>query len=658
MAASLGSVQRGMDVFQHTRSFFLFAVFLSSFLFFTPPTFSQENADADHVSVNDLLRRSVAANLANHRYWHLLLHYRPNRIRSGYTSEIDDPQFFLSPHGKTDPQAELTATLTTLFSPAPVERFGQPAPCAYIARYQWLKSILSIDDHSLPPLHCELFAQWFAELNPDAVTLVFPSAYMQNPASMFGHTFLRIDQPQPGEHTRLLAYAINYGARNTSRNRLEYVIAGVSGGFRGEFALKSYYEMVKEYGDSEDRELWEYQLNFSAAQIRRMLMHLWELKNAYFDYFFFKENCAYHLLSLLEIAAPELHLTDHFAAWTIPADTIRLIAQQPGLITQTTYRPAPGTRIRQQQAWLSGQEKSLFTTLLHNPPFVDSPSLSSLPRDRQAFLLDLVAEYLHYQRSKDPSQATALSGQLHRVLVARSRLATESTAEPIEPFVTQPDRGHGSLRSSFGGGWRQDDWFEEVTVRAGYHDLLDPDTGYTPDSQIEALAVSLRHYEKHDCFRLERLTLADIISLSPWDSLLPLPSWKVRIGLETVKRAQCAYCNNWTANGGLGVTTQTHWLRREVYFAFTELDANYSSAFARHYRIGGGGRVGTLLHLSERWKVLASGAYLHYPLGDTGGAFQAAFGSSYAIQQNLVVRFEYRYREQDQEASLQFHAYF
>src|SRR5713101_4198354 len=108
----------GTEVWGKAAFFFLFPCVLFSLLWCIPPACPQENADTASAYVSDLLRRGAAANLANHRYWHLLLHYRPNRLHSGYTSAIEDPQFFLSPLGKTDPQAELAATLTTLFSPA------------------------------------------------------------------------------------------------------------------------------------------------------------------------------------------------------------------------------------------------------------------------------------------------------------------------------------------------------------------------------------------------------------------------------------------------------------------------------------------------------------------------------------------------------------
>jgi hypothetical protein len=67
--------------------------------------------------------------------------------------------------------------------------------------------------------------------------------------------------------------------------------------------------------------------------MQRLLMHGWELGNAAFDYFYFKENCAYQILSLLDVADPELQLTERFWFYTFPSDGIRMIADKPGLIS-------------------------------------------------------------------------------------------------------------------------------------------------------------------------------------------------------------------------------------------------------------------------------------------------------------------------------------
>src|SRR5437773_7269461 len=68
---------------------------------------------ADDSYLADLIRRANEAKLSDDRYWHLLLHYRQN-LTGGYTSEQDDTGFFLASNGKTDPRAELEATLTVL----------------------------------------------------------------------------------------------------------------------------------------------------------------------------------------------------------------------------------------------------------------------------------------------------------------------------------------------------------------------------------------------------------------------------------------------------------------------------------------------------------------------------------------------------------------
>jgi hypothetical protein len=615
-------------------------------------------ARADSAYVVELLQRSATANLSAAREWHLLLHYRAN-VFGGYISEIDDPRFFLAPHGKTDPQAELEATLTAFFSTAIVGESRQPAQCAFIARYHWLRSALVFDDRRLPPQPCEQFQEWVHALDAASITLVFPSAYMHNPASLFGHVFLRIDQKGRAAQSPLLGYAVNYSAHTGGSNPVEYVAYGIGGGFEGDFSLKPYYEMVKEYGDLENRDIWEYQLNLSDEQIQRLLMHLWELENSFFDYFFFKENCAYHIIALIEVADPELHFTDRFRTWTVPADTVRFLAAQPGLIKQVTYRPAPSTQLQQKWATLTTEERTAFAQILRDSNTTADATFTHLAPARQAFLVDLAIDYLQYQRVTKKQKDDSRREQIHALLLARSRLPAESVEFPLQPFVTQPDLGHGSLRAGFGLGWQRGDWFMEFTARAGYHDLLDPDRGYTPDAQIEVLDIRLRHYPERNRFRLERLTLVNMLSLSPINSLLPAPSWKVRAGVDTVYRKDCRYCHAFTLNGGLGIAVETRWLRRAVYFVLPELAADLGHAFTPAYRLGGGGTIGMLMQLTGHWKILASGTYRRYPLGDSSNGVNLFFGQSYALRRNWVLRTEFHHRGKfEDEVVMQVQVYF
>ena len=143
----------------------------------------------DNAYIVELINKGAQAKLANEREWHLLLHYRKD-LFGGHTSEQDDPGFFMSLNGKTDPQAELDATLKQFFSEELVGRSKQPAQCAFIARYEWLRNQLRFDETRLPPQRCERFERWFADFEAQSITLIFPSAFLNNPASMFGHTLL------------------------------------------------------------------------------------------------------------------------------------------------------------------------------------------------------------------------------------------------------------------------------------------------------------------------------------------------------------------------------------------------------------------------------------------------------------------------------------
>jgi hypothetical protein len=228
----------------------------------------------------------------------------------------------------------------------------------------------------------------------------------------------------------------------------------------------------------------------------------------------------------------------------------------------------------------------------------------------------------------------------------------------VLPFATQPESGHGSLRVGFGIGRRDTEGFQEISARAAYHDLLDPEPGYTPDAQIQVLDVALRYYPKRNRMTLDRVTLIDIVSLTPLDGLLFAPSWKVRARWDTVDGGECLDCLNFNLNGGIGLAWQSDILQREVYFFLPELDANYGPAFTDDYRLGAGMTAGVLASITDRWKVLAWGSYLRYPLGDTGTEKRLHFSQSYAVRKDWSLRFEFERAAGENTARLSLFNYF
>ena len=387
-------------------------------------------------------------------------------------------------------------------------------------------------------------------------------------------------------------------------------------------------------------------------------MHAWELGNASFDYFFFKENCSYHLLALLDYADPTLHLTDEFLFWTVPADTVRLIASKPGLVSGIAYRPSRSNVIRRKQEFLPSEEREIAHRLTKDVGELKSAALSRLEPMRQIFLLDLASDYLRYRIDTTDEPPPELKERNRAILAARSEIRLPSEEFLVEPFAKQPELGHNTSRVSVGAGWRNNSAFEEQTIRAGYHDLLDPEIGYTPNAQIEIASVTMRTYNRHNQTRLERATLANVVSLSPMDSVFHAPSWKINVGMNTIKHGRCELCSNGVMNGGIGAAVESRWLGHQVFFAFAEAEANYSHAYDEHHRIGGGGSVGMLADLTERWKLLASGTYFRYPLGDKSDDFRWTVGQRVTLLRNLTLRLDYNHRDHDNDVIFSVQAYF
>jgi len=612
--------------------------------------------DSSPFYLQDLLRRAHALSLHEQRYWRLLLHYRPDWL-GGYESEIDEPGFFLASNGKTEPKAELDATLTAFFSSKLVGRSRQPARCAFIARYEWLKSVLAIDESRLPPEPCERFRSWYAELNPASLSLIFPSAFLNNPASTFGHLLLRVDQKGQTEATKILAYTINYAAELPPDTGVEYVYLGVFGGYTGYFSTMPYYLKAKEYGDFENRDIWEYRLNFTPDQLHRVLLHAWEMGNASFDYFFFKENCAYHILALLDLADPDLYLADRFRFYTFPSEGVRAIAETPNLVQDAVFRPSRRTKILRGREALNADERDWLDKIIENPQMTQSESFARLTPIRQAAVLDVASDHFLYKAATE-SDSAPFEARNMTVLFARSQLSVPATPLRYQPFSGPPDQGHNIIRAGVGIGWREREFFTETNFRLAFHDLLDPEYGYTPDAQIEALSIALRHYHRRNNTRIDRFTLLNITSLSPVDSLFLKPSWKLDTGFDTVQRKLCRYCLTGRANGGIGLAVESRWLTRGVYFGFGEIVSEYGRAFDHGYRVGGGLSAGALVDITDRWKIAATTTYLGFAAGDKKPEWRVSAQQRFTLSRNLALRLDFNQRANRQDYLLNLHFYF
>lgn len=574
------------------------------------------------VAIETLQARARSLDLAQSPIWRALLHYRPNRFGDGVTSLADQPDFFLAQDGKTNPEAELDATLAAFFAPADaIARVGQHPQCAFPARYAWLASALDFDAAQLAHHPCRELATWRATIGPtEGVSLIFPEAYMNNPASMFGHTLIRIDaaKPNAGEERRdLLAWAVNFAADTGTDPGPVFAVKGISGAYGGFFSFWPYSQKVKEYGDWESRDIWEYRLGLHDDEVERLLLHVWELRDVRFDYYFFDENCSWALLGLLQAARPSLDLQQRFPVWAIPADTVRATLDEAGLAAEPTWRASAATQIAYDARALSGDELRLVRALASGAGAPDDPDVVALSDRRRAAVLALAYDLLRHRAT--PERVDEERPRSFALLLARSAVPVQGEVgpPPPEPSV-RPDRGHDTARLRLGGGVRDGRAFLEARARPAFHDVLDPQGGFTRGAQIDFFDLALRYYPEQQQVRIHEFKLLDIVSLAPRDALFHPISWRFGTALESElvpRHGELHEAYFWRTGGGAGLTTSLGNLG--LAYGLVELRGDVSSHLRPAWALGGGGSAGVLFgDASDRWRAHLHAAAIRYALGD------------------------------------------
>jgi hypothetical protein len=552
-----------------------------------------------------LLEQATARRLHAERTWEVLLHYRPTG--TGRVSLVDDPDFFLSPEGKINPAAELAATISAFFASA--ESGDDHGQCRFPARYQWLKEALALDESRLPRPVCDRLTEAMATIDPRSAVLVFPADHPNGPASMFGHTLLRIGSTYRSD---LLGYAINYAAMTPETNGFVYAYKGIFGQYPGIYSTLPYYEKVKEYNDLEHRDIWEYGLDFSPAEVSRRALHTWELLGIKSDYYFFDENCSFNLLFLLEAARPDLRLAeaywDRFGFWVIPLDSIEVIGAT-GIIKETAYRPAIATRIRHRAAGLEAPARLTARDIALGKTDPEGIAGSGMPPATAQRVLDVATEYLQYRYSRKEMDQQEFQRLFRATLAARSRLGPALEDDPV-PQPPRPETGHRPGRLSLGGGVRRDEPFLELGWRAAYHDLLDPRDGYQEGAQILFTEVAGRYQPEKDRLSLQRLRVVDIVSLAPRDEFFSPLSWKVQGGLERRLLEDVDDQLLLRVNTGGGFTWR--FLKRGLCYTFLEADLNVGDRLRDKAIIGLGASAGVVARLTDAWQMHLRGEAFGY----------------------------------------------
>ena len=545
-------------------------------------------------------------------------------------SEIDGGRFFISPLGKNNPQAELDATLVELFNDK--DNDDNATGCLYPARKRYLQKVLHVEGvEEFPTLTCTSLDAMLKRVDPKSATFIFPSAHINSPASMFGHTFLRIDSSYK---SKLLSHAINYSATadQDKENGMLFAVKGLLGGYSGIYSLLPYYDKLKEYRDSDQRDIWEYDLNLTQDEVNQMILHIWELKDSFSWYYFFDENCSYNMLWLVEIARDTVHLREKFFYQVLPIETVFALDDE-NLIAKRHFRPSLRTKLLAYEKKLGSTNAHKVYQLGFNKIRVQSVLEDEhLSIAQKRTILDASSEFLEYLHIENKISTQEYKERFYDVLLARSSLKKGEKLSIKVPI--NPDKSHKSRRLSLQSASLNGYLQTLLAFRLTYHSLDDSDNGLLRGTQIESFNI-VGSYSKESEFQLEKATLLSLTSIAAHSTFFQPFSWRTHFGFDrdTLDNELVFQAD---IGGGYSFASD---------YGYIYMVADLFSYFDRVEHLGVSASLGLVLYESQNFKFNSEFTQRLYV--DSNLQSLASLSQLYSVNAYMALKLQYEFVQQN-----------
>lgn len=377
----------------------------------------------------------MLTDLSGERTWLRLLYYDESLRQSDVISK----DYFLAPNGQNDPLEELKATIDAYRAPFPLDP-NQHARCRFPARYAWLDQHLHLEGYQSIPPQCENLRNSINETRIDSLSLMFVSGYLGNPASSFGHSFIKLN-----DHTHatnnLFDLSISYGADvPPNENIFAYMYKGLTGEYEAAFKDKYFFSQDLVYSSTEFRDIWEYELDLPQEKITFFQLHLWEILGKKFRYLFLNKNCGYEVSKMLEIIQDD-DLAKSAKLWFAPVETLHAMIESnegDSIIKQKRFHPSEQKKVYQRFHELSIDEQHAALTLINHSMEDTQGLFDALENTQKTNILNFVITYYNYLLVKDknnPHYETLKK----KALLKRFALPPQRESELQFPDALPPD---------------------------------------------------------------------------------------------------------------------------------------------------------------------------------------------------------------------------
>lgn len=485
--------------------------------------------------------------------WRRYLQYPSTRSTS---SLIKKNQFFLNPEGSRNPEAEWESSILEMEKK---EEGDNSFSCQFPARKKLMEKLIG---QKFPEVDCPDLQRWIKAFGNQKIWIIYAGAYRNNPASLFGHTFLRFDKEVESDPSRSLrSQSVGFLADTpTEDGQTETVIKGLLGAYQGYFNIQPYYMQTALYNNAEARSLWEFELDLTEDEKKWAVLYLWELSfRGSMTYRFLNENCSYHLLGFLEAIRPGTYLTSESGFFVLPLETVRLLEKKQMLKAQKPiYQASIRTRLQSQLQTMTNQQKQQYRQAR-----VD---LKTLQKIQDRTVLDALTEYQTFYNYQKKTQLSPNQRRIFdQTFIQRAQLGSASEEKSIHQSIGSPLESHRPSWWQVGVASRQQ---LRVLGLMGAHDLISSMDGVEDSSTMEYMGLQTDWSFKKSEFVDWEFMLARARTLNSWSLEEPLFSWSID-GFWQEFRAQGRWLRgvNTGAGGGLSWTS---WNRDWVGALFLE----------------------------------------------------------------------------------------
>ena len=407
--------------------------------------------------------------------------------------------------------------------------------CKFPARFLFITNELNINKNEFPKVKCNDFEIYKEKAPADNIYLTYVSENVTNPSSMMGHTFLKFSGFNIA--SKRVNHAITFYTIIDNPNPLVLIYQNIFSGMKGMFALQPYDNILKQYTQKENRNVWEYQLRLSEYEKKLIYYHIWELKGIDMSYFFTSYNCSTVIYYTLSLINPKIY--DNKKLWITPLNTVKFLYKY-NLIEKSKLLPSDKWLVKMIEENINKDDIYTIKKIIQNKNYSEIKKLDF-------YSLRLLSAYssLEYNNQKiNYSNFKSINIEINKKL-----LDNNSTFD-ISKYKS-PSKIPDERQFEIGYSYTNKNDYMKLSFLGASHLINDNNREYFGESELKIGYLSL--LINNSKIELEKFNLYSMKSYIPYDILTKDLSYQFELAIKKEYTKSMKYQDTIKFDAGIGI---------------------------------------------------------------------------------------------------------